>query len=850
MEATAERSPRWTPTIDRTTVEPAIAWLLPFLLIVYLALSGGGYDLVARSEIGVVVWWMLLLGVLAGALPRARIGRTTWLAAAPLVLFLIWTWLAAGWSQSEERTLAEVARVATYLGLFVAGACLVSAGSSRALLNGIAAGITVVCGLAVLSRLTPSLFPNDSASQFYATTRLRYPFDYSDGVGEFAALGVPLLLFVATGARTIVGRALGAAGLPLVLLCLALTVSRGGILAAVVGLIVFIVLAEDRIPRLVTVGFAAVSTAVLMLALLDRPGLRDRLTGVAPAGQRHSMLAILIVVGLAMAVTQTGFVLLARRRARPHWARGSRRGAQLVGAGLLAMVAIGIVVVIATGTDHRLWNQFKEPNPPASGNTYFRLLSVAGSHRYQYWHAATSAFNTAPVKGIGPGTFEFWWSQHNSLSEFVRNAHSLYLETLAEAGLVGLALILAFFGFVLGAGSRRTLRAVPEIRIQTAAAVAGVAAFCAAAAFDWIWQIGIVPMIAMLLAAVAVAPLAADGGGAAGPSSGGKRSLPPWLRSKLAPALAALVALYAIGIPLASTVAVRKSQSKARRGDATGALNEAKTAQALEPGAATPRLQRALVLEQLDDIPGANAAILQAEAREATNWRIWLTASRIETEANHPAVALADYQRAKALNPHSPLFNHGARPDPGPPLADMPIIGEVRRMRWAIICVISATAVTVPPASRAVTLTPPGKAGADQYFETVPSDSGNAAPPALNGTSPTASPSLDRIGSGRAGAVALAKLGTAGQAAAALAAATAPAAPVITGRVISDNGQAITPTPHTDGSGSAAGGLTRALTGSDSGGIGFVLPLLLVLSLVVAVVAGARRARDGRTVDG
>src|SRR5436853_7741222 len=97
---------------------------------------------------------------------------------------------------------------------------------TRGIVLGLASAIAFVSALAVLSRLVPSWFPADSTANLYATSRLRYPFDYSDGVGEFAALGLPLLLFAATEARTLAGRAVGAAALPVVVLCLAMTVSR------------------------------------------------------------------------------------------------------------------------------------------------------------------------------------------------------------------------------------------------------------------------------------------------------------------------------------------------------------------------------------------------------------------------------------------------------------------------------------------------------------------------------------------------------------------------------------------------------------------------------------------------
>jgi tetratricopeptide (TPR) repeat protein len=314
----------------------------------------------------------------------------------------------------------------------------------------------------------------------------------------------------------------------------------------------------------------------------------------------------------------------------------------------LAVAVLALVLVgIASGADHRLWEQFKQPNPPTGGSQYSRLLSVAGSHRYQYWQAALNAFDAHPWKGLGPGTFEFYWSQHNTLKEFVRNAHSLWIETMAELGVIGLLLIAGFFAVVLGAGTWRALRSAERPRLFGAAAVAGVAAFCAAAAFDWVWQIGAVPLVALLLAAVALADVPAR-------ERIGREFR--FLRSRAVLALGALVSLWAILIPLATTVEVRASQAASGRGDFRTALADASTAQSLDPDAASPRLQRALLLEQLGDVSGAEQAIAAAESREAPNWRIWLVASRIATEAGHPKLALEYYRRARALNPTSFIF--------------------------------------------------------------------------------------------------------------------------------------------------------------------------------------------------
>jgi hypothetical protein len=680
------------PTWLQVDLEGLVTWLATFALVTYLALSGGGYDIVARSQIGLLLWWFVLLGVIVGVLPRRPLSRGTWAAFGLLAGFAAWSWIATSWSGSEELTSAEVARVFTYLGVLVLGACVLTRKSAPAMLNGLTCAIAFVSALAVLSRLAPSLFPGNPTSSFYAVARLSYPFDYADGVGEFAALGLPLLLWASSGARTLLGRAAAAAGLPLVLFCLALTVSRGGILAAAVGVAMFVALAPDRLPKLATIALAAVATAVLMAALLTRHALFHEYLASAPSSQRASMGLILVLVLAVTAFLHGALQVATRRISRPRWLRISRRGAQVIAAAIAALAAALVIVAFAGGVVHHLWDQFKQPNPPATaGGEYLRLLSVAGSHRYQYWQAAISAFDTAPWKGIGPGTYQFWWAAHNTLSEFVRNAHSLWIETLAETGIIGAALIFSFFLFSLIAGSVRALRAEAGLRLQITAAVAGVGAFCAAAAFDWVWQIGVMPMIAMLLVAIAVSadseaapadepasalasahersaengpaePRSAENGPAephfeAAPTGHvAVAARPPHWRTRIVVGLGALVSLWAILVPLSTTVAGRASQSAAVRGDLRAALSDAADAQQIDPDAASPRLQRALVLEQLGDVSGASQAIAAAVSREPANWALWLVASRIATEADMPRVALADYRRARALNPTSPIF--------------------------------------------------------------------------------------------------------------------------------------------------------------------------------------------------
>jgi Tfp pilus assembly protein PilF len=98
------------------------------------------------------------------------------------------------------------------------------------------------------------------------------------------------------------------------------------------------------------------------------------------------------------------------------------------------------------------------------------------------------------------------------------------------------------------------------------------------------------------------------------------------------------------------------SQEAVREGNLGQALDRALAARQLQPWAASPYLQLALVHEQREDLPAAEAAIREAIERDPLDWRLWLVAARVETESGDISAARESLARAIELNPRSPLF--------------------------------------------------------------------------------------------------------------------------------------------------------------------------------------------------
>lgn len=623
-------------------------WALGFGLVVYLGLEGGGYDPLVHDRVGIALWWFLLAGVAVGALPRRRPSALACVALGLLAAFVVWTALSLSWTESAERTSADLARIAGYLAAFSLAVFGSGASSSaRRLVTAVAAGIAVVAVVALLSRLHPAWFPTShETAQFLSSgrERLSYPLNYWNGLAGLIAIGVPLLLQVATGAKTIVARAAAAAVLPAIALAAYLTLSRGGIAAAFVALAVFFAFVSDRLPKLVTALLAGAGGLVLIVATTHRDALQHALLNDTAHQQGNEVLVFTVVVCLIVGLAQAVFSADSLQSRRPDWTVISRHRSRLGLAAAAVVVLVALVAIDAPGRASDGWDEFKGEAAPGKGAD--RLSSVAGESRYQFWSAAVDENASKPLTGTGSGTFEYWWTRNGSVPEIAHDTHSLYLQTLGELGIVGLLVLVAFLAAVLVGGGRNVVRA-GRSRPELAAALAGCVAFCITAISDWMWQIPACAIAFLLLAAVLVS--AGETG-----REDRRAGLKPPLR--IAMAAVALLAIAAIAIPLASTSLLRQSEADARAGDLPAALSAARSAQNAQPDAASPRLQEALVLESQGDLDGAAVAAVAATERESTNWRTWLVLSRIEAERGDASAAVRYYREARRLNPFSELF--------------------------------------------------------------------------------------------------------------------------------------------------------------------------------------------------
>src|SRR5439155_13258356 len=111
--------------------------------------------------------------------------------------------------------------------------------------------------------------------------------------------------------------------------------------------------------------------------------------------------------------------------------------------------------------------------------------------------------------------FQQLWLQRRDIAEYAQDAHSLYIETAAELGLIGVLLLGAFL-IPAGIAGARVFRR-PGGRVLAAGWIAASAVWLVHAGVDWDWEMpGVtLPFLALVGAALAQSDedeLGRDGG--------------------------------------------------------------------------------------------------------------------------------------------------------------------------------------------------------------------------------------------------------------------------------------------------------------------------------------------------
>lgn len=607
-----------------------------------LAADRGGYFPTTWGWAVVPLCWVAVMALFV----RDRINLSRPEIAYLVILFLIPIWYATSifWSQNVPQTIYEVERALVYPSGALAVLLVTRRPTTRHVLAGILVGITAVCWYSIAERLFPSVTPTFDAISTY---RLTGPVTYWNALGIYSAIGALLAAALATSGRSVVGRALAGATLPVLVATMYLTFSRGAWIAMAVGVIGALAISRRRL-RLLTSLLALAPAPAIGVLIASRSAALTRLTSSLATAQHdgHQValaIAILTAVSAAVAVA---FALAERRLRVPAVARKAYLGAVgVVAAAVLALAfaQYGNPVAIA----RKGWGSFTGPpvQVTTTSNLNQRLFSLSSNGRTDVWSQALDAFAAHPLNGIGGGSFERWWERHRTSNLQVVDAHSLYLEVLAELGLPGLLLVLGAIALPVAAAIRN--RADPLVPLVFGAFLA----FVFHAGIDWDWEVSGVALAGFLVGAT----LLAIGRGDNPRPRGG------WFRWPTL-ALTLLVGIF-------SLYALAANRFISQTGDASviRAADKADRADAWAPWSPVGWALLGDAQRSQRQPEAARLSYLEAIKRDPTNYLFWLDLALSSSGPESTAAAT----EALRLNPLSPEVN-SLRPYFGLPPAPAP----------------------------------------------------------------------------------------------------------------------------------------------------------------------------------
>jgi hypothetical protein len=593
-----------------------------------LASAKGGYFPSSWS------WACLAFASSAGAalLLRAptRLGRASAVFLALLAALTGWSVLSLLWFHSGAPVF-EAERTLVYLTGAAAVLVAVRRQTVPHLLGGILGGLVLVDLYALGTRLLPDRLSSPTA---FAANRLETPIGYWNGLAMATVLAILLALGVATRGRTVAGRATGGCVLPVLLPTLYFTFSRGSWI--VLGLALLALLAFDcRRLQLVTVSALVAAPAALAVWLAWRSSALGT-TGGTVTATTHDGHRLAVFVGL---LAVAGFCVAAAALIVERRVWGGVGFRRVYGGILVAVGIAALAVALAHAGDpsklvRRGWHSFTAPPTQVSAgqNESKRLFSLSNNGRIELWRAAWQEAQAHPVLGGGAGSYASWWLAHRKSTQQVRDAHSLYLQTFAELGAVGLALLVLALAIPIGVAFRARRR--PLVPFAFAAYLAWVLH----AAGDWDWQLPGVTLPAVLIGAALLI------------SARGETGSPIREPLRLAAVAAAGLAVVVACLMVLGNVPLTQASSAA---DAARWLESARDAQKAErwlPWSGEPWRLLGEAELALRNRSAARRGLLTALTKEPQNWQLWFDLSAAE-KGTASARAL---RRAAQLNPLSP----------------------------------------------------------------------------------------------------------------------------------------------------------------------------------------------------
>jgi O-antigen ligase len=304
--------------------------------------------------------------------------------------------------------------------------------------------------------------------------------------------------------------ALAAPVLCVLLVALVLSYSRGAVLAAAIGVAFWFAFTPLRLRALSVLAIGGVAAAVVVAWAFRQPALADDNVALAARSAAGHRLGLVLLGALLVAFVAALLVRFARDRNPLSAARRRTLGiAALVALALVPVAGVGAAAHSSRGlfgTISHGWYELTTPNAQQPSNSAGRLTS-AGSMQALYWSYALDVFDAHPLAGAGAGGYAVAHQRYMTGPAKALNAHSYIFQTLADLGLLGLALSLAVaigWGIAAVRAARpfraRAPGAEAAERIGMLTLIAVVVTFAVHSSIDWTYFVPGDAVIALLCA--------------------------------------------------------------------------------------------------------------------------------------------------------------------------------------------------------------------------------------------------------------------------------------------------------------------------------------------------------------
>lgn len=449
--------------------ERASIWLLTllsaaiFCFITFFA--GGGLPPVQQATTTEIILTLGCGAIVAGAVLLTPPGRRVYglWSVGLLLAFAALSALSVVWSVQPDASWQNAGLMFAYSAVFGAAVALARAAPARwpAVLGGVILAAVIVCGYALLTKVFPARL---DAHDIYA--RLQAPYGYWNATGLMAAIGVIGCMWL--GARRAGHALLSALAYPaigLLLLTLMLAYSRGALFALALGLVLWFCIVPLRLRGAAVLLTGAACAGLVVAWDFSRTALSTDSIGLharVVAGRQLGVLVLAMLIVLAIAGVAIRFST--DRRTGGGFSGFSAQTRRTAGAVLLSILALVVLAFAgAFATSHRGFtgsishgfHSLTNPHAAVPPNTPGRLTAI-GSVRARYWNEALKVFQAHPALGSGARSYGTARLRYRTEDLEANDAHGFVVQTLADLGLIGLAIVLALLAVWLAAAGRAT----------------------------------------------------------------------------------------------------------------------------------------------------------------------------------------------------------------------------------------------------------------------------------------------------------------------------------------------------------------------------------------------------------